>query len=89
MDTNNVDIFIYQIDNDNKEIMTILLKTLTETIKNKFEVYCEEQDEFSWEITCKELSQKQITNVIQILRRTQKKFNKINDCVCIGINIRF
>jgi hypothetical protein len=53
MDTNNVDIFIYQIDNDNnKEIMTIL-KTLTETIKNKFKVYCEEQDEFSWEITCK------------------------------------
>jgi hypothetical protein len=89
MDTNKVDIFIYQIDNDIKEIMTIP-KTLTETIKNnKFEVYCEEQDEFSWEITCKELSQKQITNVIQILRRTQKRFNKINDCVCIGINIRF
>jgi hypothetical protein len=88
MDTNDVNIFIYQIDNDNEEIMTILTK-LTETIKNNFEVYGEEQDNFSWEITCNKLTQKQITNVMQILRRTQKKFNKVNDYVCIGVDIRF
>jgi hypothetical protein len=88
MDTNDVDIFVYQIDNDNEEMVRIL-EILIETIKYYFEVYGEEHDDFGFEITCNKLTQKQITNVMKILRRTQKKFNKINDEVCIGLNIRF
>jgi hypothetical protein len=88
MDTNDVNIFIYQIDFDNEEIMRIL-ETMIETIKYCYEVCSEERNDFSFEITCNKLPQKQITKVMTILRKTQKKLNKINDCVCIGIDIRF